>query len=133
MSVDILGTSWDQYVSMVQCSFMSTETIRLVRTDSPGRPPRLSLTQLLNNARRTKENNRRCTVLDMPDTKGNDRADRLVGRVPSQMARNVSDDPKWPRGVDSDTACGHKAKDIAPSIVWTRGERRGKRMHSTIQ
>ena len=27
---------------MVQYSFMSTETMRLVRTDSPGRPPRLS-------------------------------------------------------------------------------------------
>jgi len=42
MSVDILGTSWDQCWSMVQYSFMSTETRRLVRTDSPGRPPRLS-------------------------------------------------------------------------------------------
>ena len=42
MSVDILGTSWDQCRSMVQYSLMSTETIRLVRMDSPGRPPRLS-------------------------------------------------------------------------------------------
>ena len=42
MSVDILGTSWDQCVSMVQYSFTFTETRRLVRTDSPGRPPRLS-------------------------------------------------------------------------------------------
>ena len=42
MSVDILGTSWDQYRSMVQYSFTSTETRRLVRTDSPGRPLRLS-------------------------------------------------------------------------------------------
>ena len=42
MSADILGTSCDQYQSMVQYSFMSTETWRLVRTDSPGRPPRLS-------------------------------------------------------------------------------------------
>ena len=41
MSVDTLGTSWDQCRSMVQYSFMSTETRRLVRTDSPGRPPRL--------------------------------------------------------------------------------------------
>ena len=40
MSVDILGTSWDQCRSMVQYSFTSTETIRLVRTDSP--VPRLS-------------------------------------------------------------------------------------------
>ena len=31
-----------QCVSMVHYSFTSTETIRLVRTDSPGRPPRLS-------------------------------------------------------------------------------------------
>ena len=38
----ILGTSWDQCRSMVQYGFMSTETRRLVRMDSPGRPPRLS-------------------------------------------------------------------------------------------
>ena len=42
MSVDILGTSWDQCASMVQYCFTSMETIRLVRTESPGRPPRLS-------------------------------------------------------------------------------------------
>ena len=42
MSVDILGTNWDQYRSMVQPSFTYTKTRRLVRTDSPGRPPRLS-------------------------------------------------------------------------------------------
>ena len=41
-SVDILGTSWDQCRSMVQYCFTSTETIRLVRTDSPGWPPQLS-------------------------------------------------------------------------------------------
>ena len=40
--VDILGTNCDQCVSMVQCCFMSTETVRLIRTGSPGRPPRLS-------------------------------------------------------------------------------------------
>ena len=37
MSVDILATSWDQCVSMVQYCLTSTETMRLVRTDSPGR------------------------------------------------------------------------------------------------
>ena len=42
MSVDILGTSCDQCRSMVQYSFTSTETRRLVRTDSPGQPPQLS-------------------------------------------------------------------------------------------
>ena len=42
MSVDILGTSCDQCRSMVQYGFTSKETKRLVRTDSPGRPPRLS-------------------------------------------------------------------------------------------
>ena len=42
MSVDILGTSWDQCRSTVQEIFTSAETRRLVRTDSPGRPPRLS-------------------------------------------------------------------------------------------
>ena len=40
--VDILGTNCDQCVSMVQCCFASTETVRLIRTDSPERPPRLS-------------------------------------------------------------------------------------------
>ena len=44
MSTDILGTSWDQSVSTVQYCFTSTETIRLVRTESPGQPPRLSHT-----------------------------------------------------------------------------------------
>ena len=39
MSVDVLETSWDQCRSMVQYSFTSTETRRLVRSDSPGRPP----------------------------------------------------------------------------------------------
>ena len=42
MSVDILGTSWDQCRSVDQYSFTSTEARRLVRTDSPGLPPRLS-------------------------------------------------------------------------------------------
>ena len=42
MSVDILGTNCDQCMSMVQCCFTSTETVRLVRTESPGRPPQLS-------------------------------------------------------------------------------------------
>ena len=42
MSVDILVTNCDQCRSMVQYSFTSTETRRLVRTDSSGRPPRLS-------------------------------------------------------------------------------------------
>ena len=40
MSVDILGTNCDQCT--VQCCFTSMETIRLIRTESPGRPPRLS-------------------------------------------------------------------------------------------
>ena len=43
MSVDILGTS----VSMVQYCFTSTETRRVVRTQSPGRPGS-TFTQLLN-------------------------------------------------------------------------------------
>ena len=40
--VDILGTSCDQCVCMVRCCFTSAETIRLIKTGSPGRPPRLS-------------------------------------------------------------------------------------------
>ena len=42
MSVDILGTNCDQCRSTVQCCFTSTETVRLIRTEGPGRPPRLS-------------------------------------------------------------------------------------------
>ena len=42
MSVDILGTSCDRCRITVQCCFTSTETVRLIRTESPGRPPRLS-------------------------------------------------------------------------------------------
>ena len=45
--VNILGTNWDHCVSTVQCCFTSTETIRLIRTGSPGRPPRLSTQRLL--------------------------------------------------------------------------------------
>ena len=44
LSVDIWGTSWDQCRSMVQYSFTSRETRRLVRMDSPGQPPWLSHT-----------------------------------------------------------------------------------------
>ena len=40
--VDILETNCDQCVSTVQCCFTSTETIRLIRTGSPGWPPHLS-------------------------------------------------------------------------------------------
>ena len=39
---DILGTNCDQCRSMVQCCFTSTETVRLIRRESAGRPPRLS-------------------------------------------------------------------------------------------
>ena len=42
MSDDILRTNCDQCRSTVQCCFTSTETVRLVRTESPGWPPRLS-------------------------------------------------------------------------------------------
>ena len=42
MSVDMLGTNCDHCLSMVQCCFTSTETVRLIRTESSGRPPRLS-------------------------------------------------------------------------------------------
>ena len=45
MSSDVgwqLGTSSDQCRSLVQCCFTSTRTIRLIRTESPGWPPRLS-------------------------------------------------------------------------------------------
>ena len=48
MSVDILGTICDQYLSMVQCCFTSTETVRLIRTESPGLS---TFIQLLNSPR----------------------------------------------------------------------------------
>ena len=41
MSVDIFGTKCDQCRSMVQCCFTSTEAVKLIRSESPGRPPRL--------------------------------------------------------------------------------------------
>ena len=50
MSGDILGTSWDQCRSMVQYSFTSTETRRLVRDGQP-RTATSTLTQLLNYGR----------------------------------------------------------------------------------
>ena len=40
--VDILETNCDQCRSTVQCCFTSTETVRLIKTGSPGWPPRLS-------------------------------------------------------------------------------------------
>ena len=40
--VEILGTNCDQCVCMVQRCFTSTETVRLIRTGSQERPPRLS-------------------------------------------------------------------------------------------
>ena len=48
--VDILGTNCDQCVSVVQCCFTSTETIRLVRTGRP-RTATSTFTQLLNSVR----------------------------------------------------------------------------------
>ena len=51
MSGDILGTSWDQCVSMVQYCFTSTETIRLVETEKP-RAATSTFTQLLNSDER---------------------------------------------------------------------------------
>ena len=42
MSVDILGTNCDQCLSRVQCCFTSTETVRLITTESPGLPLRFS-------------------------------------------------------------------------------------------
>ena len=36
MSVDVLGTNCDQCVSMVQCCFTSTETMRLIRKRGKG-------------------------------------------------------------------------------------------------
>ena len=47
MSADILGTNCDQCVSMVECCFTSTETVRLIRDGEP-RTPTSTLTQLLN-------------------------------------------------------------------------------------
>ena len=42
MSADILGANCDQCRSMVQCCYTSTETVRLIKMESPGQPPRLS-------------------------------------------------------------------------------------------
>ena len=50
MSVDILGTNFDQCLSMVQCCFTSTETVRLIRTEI--------FTQLLNSEKRRRRRRR---------------------------------------------------------------------------
>ena len=42
MSVDILGTNCDHCGRTVQCCFTFTETVRVIRTESLGRPLRLS-------------------------------------------------------------------------------------------
>ena len=42
VGLTLLGTNSDHCVSMIQCCFTSTETVRFIRTESPGRPPRLS-------------------------------------------------------------------------------------------
>ena len=49
--------------------------------------------------------------------KGTDRADRLAGKVTSTVAC-VSDLKR------SGTACGHKTKDITPSIAWRKETKR---------
>ena len=46
MSVGILATNCDQCVSLVQCCFTSTETIRLIRDGDP-RTATSTFTQLL--------------------------------------------------------------------------------------
>ena len=74
MSVDILGTSWDQCRSMVQYCFTSTETRRLVRTDSPGRPPRLShssrnMNKTNKQNKQTKQTNKDCFYRSQPSSK----------------------------------------------------------------
>ena len=53
--------------------------------------------------------------------KGNDWADRLAGKEPSQMAW-FSEDLKWWGAWN--TTCGHKTKDITPSIAWGREARK---------
>ena len=47
MSADVLGTNCDQCLSMVQCCFTSTETVRLIRSGNP-RTATSIFTQLLN-------------------------------------------------------------------------------------
>ena len=96
MSVDILGTSWDQCRSMVQYSFTSTETRRIVRTDSPGRPPRLSHSSWTMIDRRLGEP---LVGFSTPDLAGGDRVMcKLAGRrtkwsvyIPSRQFSSSSD------------------------------------------
>ena len=75
MSVDISGTNCDQCRSMIQCCFTSTETVRLIRTGSPGRPPRLShRSSTLGLQSHLKDFHRVCTGFDSGE---------ILGRVPS--------------------------------------------------
>ena len=53
--------------------------------------------------------------------KGNDRADSWRAKQPSQVACFSEDQKCWGAW---DTTCGHKAKDITPSIAWRRKARK---------
>ena len=122
MSADILGTSWDtQCRSMVQYSLTSTETRRLVRTDSPGRPPRLSHSSWTMSS--TFENSCLCTSLGMPECR--EMTEQIDWQVKqSSQVACITEETCWGAW---DITCWHKAKYITPSIAWRREAWRDER------
>ena len=65
----------------------------------------------------TLENPCWCTALDMPEWREMTDQTDWRAKQPSQVARFSEDLKCW--GV-WDSTCGHKAKDITPSIAWRR-------------
>jgi len=65
----------------------------------------------------TFENSCGCTALDIPEWREMTEQTDWREKQPSQVAC-FSEDLKWWGAWD--TTCGHKAKDITPSIAWRR-------------
>ena len=62
--------------------------------------------------------------------KGNDQADRLEAKQPSQMACILEDLKCWGAW---DTTCWHKAKDITQPITCWRGVKSGNAQQSSLE
>ena len=65
----------------------------------------------------TFENSCRCTVLDTPEWRETTQQMDWRAKRPTQLTRVTEDLKCWGAW---DTTCGHKAKDITPSIAWKR-------------
>ena len=78
----------------------------------------------------TFENSCGCTALDMPEWKETTEQIDWRAKQPSQVtyiSENLKCWEAW------DTTCGHKAKDITPSIAWRRGVERESARWSSLK